>query len=94
MNNRLHSGYPELVVGFAAETQDLLENAQSKLKAKGLDLIVANDVSMEGSGFGGDTNQVSFLTSTGQPVHLPIMAKNEVAGRVIDEILTLIQSKS
>jgi phosphopantothenoylcysteine decarboxylase/phosphopantothenate--cysteine ligase len=78
------------MVGFAAETQDILTNAEQKRKSKHLDLIVVNDVSMPGSGFGTDTNQVTFIQSDGQIVPLPILSKEEVADRVIDEVIFLL----
>ncbi len=79
-------------VGFAAETDDLLINARRKLEAKGLDLIVANDVSAPGSGFGSDTNQVTFLDQAGSEV-LPLMSKREVADRLLDRILSVLQQR-
>lgn len=74
---------PRLVVGFAAETQDLLDNARSKLVRKGLDLIVANDVSALDAGFGVDTNRVTLLSADGTVENLPLMGKSDVAERVI-----------
>ncbi len=87
---RLQSGNPRLVVGFAAESQDLLTNAESKLKAKHLDLMVANDISQPGSGFSVDTNQVTLLYPDGQSTPLPLMTKTEVAERVIAEVIKLM----
>jgi phosphopantothenoylcysteine decarboxylase/phosphopantothenate--cysteine ligase len=84
---RADSGWPKVVVGFAAETQDLLANAQSKLAAKRLDLIVANDVTEAGSGFGADDNRVTLLHADGKQDALPIMAKGEVARRVLEAAL-------
>jgi phosphopantothenoylcysteine decarboxylase/phosphopantothenate--cysteine ligase len=80
---RAGSGWPKVVVGFAAETQDLLANAQSKLAAKKLDLIVANDVTEAGSGFGADDNRVTLLYADGTQDALPAMPKGEVARRVL-----------
>ncbi len=79
---RERSGRPALVVGFAAETEDLLRNARAKLEAKRLDLIVANDVSSPDSGFGADTNRVILLDRYGLEQALPLLPKEEVAGRV------------
>ena len=90
LNQRLQSKHPKVVVGFAAETQDLLANAQSKLKSKHLDLIVANDVSDPGSGFGVDTNQVTLLFADGHTEPLPLLTKSEVAERVIKEVVKLL----
>lgn len=89
---RLQSGYPKVVVGFAAETQDLLTNAESKLKSKHLDLIVANDVSSPGSGFGVDSNQVTLLYPNGQSIPLPLSTKTEVAEKVITEVFNLLKA--
>jgi phosphopantothenoylcysteine decarboxylase/phosphopantothenate--cysteine ligase len=87
---RIRTNHPGIVVGFAAETQDLLANAEQKRKSKHLDLIVANDISTPGSGFGADTNQVTFIQSDGQIVPLPLLSKEEVADRVIDEVIFLL----
>ena len=81
----------KLVVGFAAETEDLLANAAAKLKAKGLDLIVANDVAGSASGFGVDTNQVTLLFPDGSTESLPLLPKSEVADRVIAEVIQLLR---
>jgi phosphopantothenoylcysteine decarboxylase/phosphopantothenate--cysteine ligase len=79
-------------VGFAAETDDLLENARLKLERKGLDLIVANDVSSPGSGFGTDTNQVILLdASSAEP--LPLLSKADVADRVLDRVVGLLATR-
>jgi len=86
---RLQTNHPAIVVGFAAETQDVLTNAELKRKSKHLDLIVANDVSTPGSGFGADFNQVTFIQSDGQIVPQPLLSKEEVADRVIDEVIFL-----
>jgi phosphopantothenoylcysteine decarboxylase/phosphopantothenate--cysteine ligase len=77
-------------VGFAAETADLIANAKKKLAAKNLDLIVANDVTAEGSGFGADTNKVTLLFKDGRAEDLPLMAKREVADRIIERISPLL----
>lgn len=76
-------GRPAVVVGFAAETHDLLANAAAKLAAKRLDLIVANDVTEPGSGFGADDNRVTLLFADGRQEALPLMSKREVAQRVL-----------
>lgn len=78
----------QTLVGFAAETAALERNAQSKLKKKNLDLIVANDVTRPGAGFNVDTNIVTLITSDGiEP--LPMMSKREVADRILDKALAL-----
>jgi phosphopantothenoylcysteine decarboxylase/phosphopantothenate--cysteine ligase len=74
---------PHLVVGFAAETENLLENARDKLRRKKMDLIIANDVSAPDSGFGVDTNRVTLVTSA-QTTPLPLLSKAEVAEYVLD----------
>lgn len=76
-----------VVVGFAAETGDLEANARAKLEAKGLDVIVANDVSQSGAGFEHDTNEVLVLTAAGGRRHVPLTTKREVAKIVLDTAL-------
>ena len=75
-----------LLVGFAAETQDLLGNAADKLKKKNLDLIIANDVSRRDAGFGTDTNAVKVLYRDGRMEDLPLATKEDVADRLLDRI--------
>lgn len=77
------------LVGFAAETADLLANAQKKRKAKNLDLLVANDITKPGAGFQLDTNIVTFVFPDGNPEPLPQLSKEEVAHRILDKILAL-----
>ena len=78
----------QILVGFAAETQNVTANAQKKLDKKNLDLIVANDVTAEGAGFGVDTNIVTLITKAGlEP--LPKLSKREVADRIWDKALSL-----
>lgn len=81
---------PAVVVGFAAESEDLLANARAKLERKHLDLIVANDISAPGSGFGVDTNQVTFLFADGAVEPLPLLSKAEVAERVIEKVAEML----
>jgi phosphopantothenoylcysteine decarboxylase/phosphopantothenate--cysteine ligase len=76
---------PACVVGFAAETGDLLANARRKLKEKRLSLIVANDVTQPGGGFGSDTNRVTLIDAAGAE-ELPLLYKAEVAGRILDRV--------
>ncbi|MBN1862990.1 MAG: bifunctional phosphopantothenoylcysteine decarboxylase/phosphopantothenate--cysteine ligase CoaBC [Dehalococcoidales bacterium] len=73
-------------VGFAAESEDLVANAQKKLKQKGLDLIVANDITEPESGFGADTNKVTMIDKEGNAESLPLMSKREVAERILDKV--------
>ena len=84
---RQRSNWPRVVVGFAAETQDLLQNAQSKLTRKALDLIVANDVSAADAGFAVDTNRVTLLDADGTQETLPLQSKTAVAERVIAAVI-------
>lgn len=81
---------PFIKVAFAAETNDLLENAQRKLQAKGAHLVAANDVTAEGSGFGTDTNIVTILDRDGGREQLPILPKYDVAMRLLDRIAALL----
>lgn len=78
-----------ILVGFAAETQDLEENAKAKLAAKNLDLIVANLVGQDGSGFGSDTNQVSLFYRDGRTEAIPLMDKGALANIVLDRVLEI-----
>jgi len=84
------AGQGFLKVGFAAESEDLLANARRKLEAKGLDLIVANDVTAADSGFGSDTNRVVILDRHGGEERLPLLSKYEVAQRLWDRIVPLL----
>lgn len=84
---RRETGQPRVVVGFAAETENLLQNAQAKLQAKALDLIVANDVGGSDSGFGVDTNRVTLIDAAGKTDVLPLLSKTEVSQRVIERVL-------
>jgi phosphopantothenoylcysteine decarboxylase/phosphopantothenate--cysteine ligase len=74
----------QLLVGFAAETHDVAAEARRKLREKGLDLIVANDVTAEGAGFGSDTNVVRLIDAAGLDTTLPVLPKEDVAGRILD----------
>ncbi|MBE5801900.1 MAG: bifunctional phosphopantothenoylcysteine decarboxylase/phosphopantothenate--cysteine ligase CoaBC [Clostridiales bacterium] len=82
----------QVLVGFAAETQQVTENAQKKLQKKQLDLIVANDVTAEGAGFGVDTNIVTLITEAGLNP-LPKMTKRQVGDKILDEALRIYQQK-
>ena len=77
---------PDITVGFAAETHDLLANAQEKLKRKRLDLIVANDVTATDAGFAVDTNRVTLLGTDGSIEETPLMTKREVAETILDRV--------
>ena len=79
-----------LVIGFAAETENLIDNAREKLRAKKLDAIVANDVTRTDSGFDSRTNAITIITTqNGEPVELPTLSKTEAADRILDCILNL-----
>lgn len=82
----------QTLVGFAAETEHLLDNARRKLDKKNLDMIVANDVSQPGAGFNVDTNMATLLTREGV-VECPLQSKRDLAERILDEIVTLRQAK-
>ena len=80
----------QLLVGFAAETRDVIQNAQAKLTAKSLDMIVANDVSRADAGFDSDANEVTILVrEKPDPIVVPLSSKDEVANRILDEIIKL-----
>lgn len=83
-----------LVVGFAAETDNVIEYAKSKLERKNLDLVVANDVSQQGAGFDVDTNIITIITRMGEQQEFPIMSKRDAAGRVLDAIVKLRQKRN
>jgi len=81
---------PKVTVGFAAETEDLLENARDKLERKRLDLIAANDVSATDAGFAVDTNRVTLLSADGVVQALPLMTKEDVAHEIWDRVSQLL----
>jgi phosphopantothenoylcysteine decarboxylase/phosphopantothenate--cysteine ligase len=87
---RVQSGSPRLVIGFAAESQDLLANAEAKLVAKQLDLIVANDITASDAGFAVDTNRVTLLQARGGVTQLPLLSKVEVAEYVMERVIKLL----
>ncbi len=80
----------KIIVGFAAETDNLEKNAFKKLKDKNLDFIVANDVTKEGAGFDSDTNIVKIINSKGEILDIPKMDKEDVADKVLNELIKLI----
>jgi phosphopantothenoylcysteine decarboxylase/phosphopantothenate--cysteine ligase len=82
----------QIVVGFAAETENVLENARQKLAAKQLDAIVVNDVSREGVGFDSERNEVTIITHD-EVVEVPETTKWEVAQRVLDQVVRLRQRR-
>ena len=78
-------------VGFAAETQNLVENAKAKVGSKQLDLIVANDITAEGSGFGSDTNKVTLIDRDLAVEELPLLSKYDVSNRILDRVKRLFR---
>jgi len=81
----------KVVAGFAAESQDLLENASEKLKSKQLDFIAANDISANDAGFAVDTNRVTLLFANGTKETLPLMSKMEVAEKIVEYTAKLLE---
>jgi phosphopantothenoylcysteine decarboxylase/phosphopantothenate--cysteine ligase len=78
----------QIIIGFAAETENVLENARQKLASKQLDAIVVNDVSREGVGFDSDRNQVTIITND-EVIEVPETTKWEVAQRVLDQAVRI-----
>lgn len=89
---KARTGFPRCTVGFAAESRDLLENAEQKLRKKRLDLIAANDITAPDAGFSVDSNRITLLFSDGRALELPLMSKDKVAERILDEVASLIAS--
>ena len=79
-------------MAFAAETDDMIENARGKLSKKNADLVVANDVSRTDAGFGVDTNAVTLITAQGETA-LPLMSKRDAADGILDAVVRLRQGK-
>lgn len=82
-----------LKIGFAAETENVLANAKKKLIDKELDMIIANDVTSKGSGFGTDTNKVTIISRKGEPESLLLMSKRECAERIMDRVGRMLINK-
>lgn len=87
---RAAGGGPAVLVGFAAETSDVVAKATDKLRRKQVDLIVANDVSRSDAGFDVDTNEVTLVSASGADV-VPLQSKARIAGAVLDRLVTLLQ---
>jgi len=81
----------KVTVGFAAESQDLLENASEKLQSKGLDFVAANDISAHDAGFAVETNRITLLFNDGAQEALPLMSKTEAAEKIIEHIARLLE---
>ena len=82
-----------VTVGFALETEDLVENAQAKRAAKGFDLVVANPAGEPDAGFGSETNRVTIL-GDGEPEALPVQSKDAVADAVLDRVSRLLEARA
>jgi phosphopantothenoylcysteine decarboxylase/phosphopantothenate--cysteine ligase len=82
-----------VTVGFALETNDVLANGRAKLEAKDLDLLVANDATERGAGFGVDTNRVTILSRDGSQESLPLLPKAEVADAILDRVARLFSGR-
>ena len=80
-------------VGFAAESEDIVANARQKLEKKQLDIIVANDITDADSGFGSDTNKVTLISRDGKEESLPLLSKREVADKILDRVVGLLNKK-
>ena len=83
----------QVIVGFAAETESVLEHAVQKLKKKNMDFIVSNDLTKSGAGFGTDTNIVSFILPNGEIEKYDLMQKKEVADRILKKAHTILQNR-
>ncbi|HET9908062.1 MAG TPA: bifunctional phosphopantothenoylcysteine decarboxylase/phosphopantothenate--cysteine ligase CoaBC, partial [Anaerolineales bacterium] len=83
--------HPRVVVGFAAESQDLLQNATNKLESKGLDFIAANDISANDAGFAVETNRVTLLFADGRTESLPLMSKTQTAEIILERVAILLE---
>lgn len=85
-----HKRENQFLCGFSMETENMLENSRAKLKKKNVDMIVANNLKVEGAGFGTDTNVVTFITEDGYK-ELELMSKDEVAKALVDEVVSLLK---
>jgi phosphopantothenoylcysteine decarboxylase/phosphopantothenate--cysteine ligase len=93
-DRRKTTRHPQVLVGFAAETENLIAHAREKLECKKLDLIAANDVSAGNSGFAVDTNQVTLLDAAGKQTALPLMSKMEVAETICDQVVRMLNERN
>jgi phosphopantothenoylcysteine decarboxylase/phosphopantothenate--cysteine ligase len=82
-----------VLIGFAAETENLFEHAAEKLKKKNLDIIIANDVAKPGIGFGSDNNEVTIIEATGSAKHVPVLSKDEIAHIILDAAKKALKKK-
>ncbi|MEJ5201089.1 MAG: bifunctional phosphopantothenoylcysteine decarboxylase/phosphopantothenate--cysteine ligase CoaBC [Anaerolineales bacterium] len=86
-NMKAETGFPLRTIGFAAESENLIQNARGKLEAKRLDMIIANDISAPNAGFEVETNRVTLLFADGHHEELPLMTKLDVAERIIQQVI-------
>jgi phosphopantothenoylcysteine decarboxylase/phosphopantothenate--cysteine ligase len=89
-DRRAQTHKPDVVVGFAAESQNLVENARDKVQRKKLSLIVANDISASDAGFSVDTNRVTLIDAGGEVTQLPLLTKTQVAEKVLEQVQRLL----
>jgi phosphopantothenoylcysteine decarboxylase/phosphopantothenate--cysteine ligase len=82
-----------IIVGFALETDNVVEHARAKLKAKGLDIVVVNDAREPGAAFGVDTNRVTLLFADGSETALPLMSKSDVADELMDRVESMLNGR-
>jgi len=82
-----------ILIGFAAETENIIDHAAAKLKKKNLDLIIANDVAKDGIGFGSDNNEVTIIETTGRAKQVPILAKEEIASIILDSVKKIMKKR-
>lgn len=90
VSKRRHNGL--MVIGFAAETDNVVEYAKSKLKKKNLDMVIANDITKKGAGFNTDTNIATIITNKNE-IDLPLMSKRELADKILDEVIKVRKNK-
>ena len=83
----------QILVGFAAETNDVQQNALSKLQRKRLDLIAANDLTEQHSGFARDTNKITLYGADGSMTELPVLSKEQAADVLLDKVLAIYQNR-
>ncbi len=83
-----------ILVGFAAETEEIVANARKKMREKNLDLMVVNDVTKPGAGFAQDTNEVKILFPSGEVKDIPLMSKEEIAWLILDEVAKLLADRA
>jgi len=88
-----HRRDSQVIVGFAAETSNVLENARDKVRRKFLDFVVANDVSAEGVGFSHDTNAVTLVFPQGDDIAVRLADKHTIASAILDSVVTIHREK-